>query len=132
MPLVLFNPLIEPYQVLPRRARVDLGAMAMKECSVFTIRRFSVISRSLIAWGVLPLCRCAVSIFYSPSRLGKQKKTAVGRFFNNKITTYTSNIHSYTWLSSYFSLAHSRTIFVSNIFQKLCPSPLTMFLPFRG
>ena len=27
--LVLFDPKIEPYQVLPLRARVDLGAMAM-------------------------------------------------------------------------------------------------------
>ena len=29
--LVLFN----PYQVLPFRARVDLGAMALKRCSAF-------------------------------------------------------------------------------------------------
>ena len=35
MPLVLFNPEKGPYQVLPRRARVDLGEMAMKGCSVF-------------------------------------------------------------------------------------------------
>ena len=35
MPLVLFNPEIGPYEVLPLRARVDLGAMAMKGCSVF-------------------------------------------------------------------------------------------------
>ena len=35
MPLVLFNPWIGPYQKLPRRARVDLGAMAMMVCSVF-------------------------------------------------------------------------------------------------
>ena len=35
MPLVLFNPQIGPYQVLPRRATVDLGAMAMKRCFVF-------------------------------------------------------------------------------------------------
>ena len=35
MPLVLFNPEIGPYQVLSRRASVDLGAMAMKGCSVF-------------------------------------------------------------------------------------------------
>ena len=34
MPLVIFNPLILPYQVLPRRARVDLGAMAMNGYSV--------------------------------------------------------------------------------------------------
>ena len=35
MPLILFNPQIGPYQVLPFRARVDLGAMAMKEYSAF-------------------------------------------------------------------------------------------------
>ena len=35
MLLVLFNPQIGPYQVLPRRARVDLGVMAMKGYSVF-------------------------------------------------------------------------------------------------
>ena len=34
MPLVLFKPEIGPYQVLPLRERVDLGAMAMKGCSV--------------------------------------------------------------------------------------------------
>ena len=35
----------------------------------FTIRLFSVISWTLIG-GVLPLCREAISVFYSPSRLG--------------------------------------------------------------
>ena len=35
MPLVLFNPYIAPYQVLPCQARVDLGVMAMKRCTVF-------------------------------------------------------------------------------------------------
>ena len=35
MPLVLFNPSIGPYQVLPCRARVDLGAKAMKGYSAF-------------------------------------------------------------------------------------------------
>ena len=35
MQLVLFNPLIGPYQLLPFRARVNLGAMAMKGCSAF-------------------------------------------------------------------------------------------------
>ena len=35
MRLVLFNPKIGPYQVLPLRARVDLGAMAMKGYSAF-------------------------------------------------------------------------------------------------
>ena len=35
MELVLFNPQIEPYQVLQILARVDLGAIAMKSCSTF-------------------------------------------------------------------------------------------------
>ena len=33
--LVLFDPYIGPYQVLPLQARVDLGAMAMKGLSAF-------------------------------------------------------------------------------------------------
>ena len=35
MQLVLFNPLIGPYQVPPFRARVGLGAMAVKGYSAF-------------------------------------------------------------------------------------------------
>ena len=33
--LVLFNPYIGPYPVLPFQARVDLGAMVMRRFSVF-------------------------------------------------------------------------------------------------
>ena len=53
-----------PYQVLRHRAKVDLGAMAMKGYSAFpklqhhwnlTIRLFSVISRTLIGRGLTPL-----------------------------------------------------------------------------
>ena len=36
MLLVLFNPLIGPYQVLSHQARVDLGAMAMNGYSAFS------------------------------------------------------------------------------------------------
>ena len=35
MTLVLFNPLLRPYQVLPFRDRVDLGAMALKGSFAF-------------------------------------------------------------------------------------------------
>ena len=35
MQLVLFNPYIGPYQVLPFWTRVDLGAMAMKAYFIF-------------------------------------------------------------------------------------------------
>ncbi len=64
--------------MLPPRARVDLGAMAIRGTLHspklqnywnLTIRLFSVISRTLVG-GVLPLCREAVGVFYSPSRLG--------------------------------------------------------------
>ena len=34
--LVIFNPQIGPYQVLPFQARVDLGAMTMKGYSAFS------------------------------------------------------------------------------------------------
>ena len=66
--LVLFNPCIEPYQVLPLRARVDLGAKAIKGYSASDC--LVSYRRTLVA-GFLPLCREAVSVFYSPSRLGK-------------------------------------------------------------
>ena len=42
MLLVLFNPLIGPHQVLPLRAKVDLGAMAMKGYSTFPKARASL------------------------------------------------------------------------------------------
>ena len=35
MQLVLFNPKIGPYQVLPFQERMGLGVMAMKGCSAF-------------------------------------------------------------------------------------------------
>ena len=35
MPLVLFNPYLAPYHVLPRWARLDLGAMVIKGYSAF-------------------------------------------------------------------------------------------------
>ena len=76
MLLVLFNPQIGPYQVLPLRARVDLGAMAMKGYSAFP-KAPALLEPSpsdcLVSYpghslgGVLPLCREAVGVFYSSS-----------------------------------------------------------------
>ena len=76
MPLVLFNPKIRPYQVLPSGARVDQEAMAMKGCSVFPKapallgphHQTVLCHIQDIHWvGVLPLCRGAVSVSYTPS-----------------------------------------------------------------
>ena len=65
---VLF--LIRSHQVQPLRARVYLGVMAMKDHSAFPIRLFNVMYRTFFG-GVFPLCRNAVSVFCSPSRLGR-------------------------------------------------------------
>ena len=69
IPLVLFSPQIGPYQVLQLRARVDVGAMAMKSGSVFPKPPAFLKPHHQIVlchiqdthWGgVLPLCRGAV------------------------------------------------------------------------
>ena len=66
--------------MLPLRARVDLGAMAMKGYSAFPKAPALLEPHHQIVychiqdtrWGVvLPLCREEVGVFYSPSRLGK-------------------------------------------------------------
>ena len=75
MPLVLFNPKIEPYQVLPHWEQWQWrGAPYSPKLQYYwdlTVRLFSVIYRTLFRAGVLPLCRGAVGVFYSPSRLNK-------------------------------------------------------------
>ena len=45
-----------------------------------SIRLFSVIIRTLVG-GVLPLCRNAVSVFYSPRRLGNQSLLIFDKYF---------------------------------------------------
>ena len=76
--IVLFNPWIGTYQVLPLWFSVNLGGIAIKEYSAFpkfkhywslTIRLFCVISETLVG-EVLTFCRDAVSVIYSPRRLG--------------------------------------------------------------
>ena len=73
--LVLFDRKIGAYQMLPLRASVDLGVVAIKWYSAFpklqycwslTIRLFDVISRGLVG-GVLLLC----GVFSGPSRLSQ-------------------------------------------------------------
>ena len=47
-----------------------LHSPKLQHCWNLTIRLFSVISMILIGGMILPLCREAVGVFYSPSRLG--------------------------------------------------------------
>ena len=70
---------IGSYQLLLLWAKEDLGAMAIKGYSAFLKapallkpqhQIVNVISKTFVVGGVLPLCRDAVSVFYSPSWLG--------------------------------------------------------------
>ena len=64
--LLQFDPIIGPYQMLPLRARVDLGAMVMNELYYYwnhTIRWISVISRTLVGGGLLLLSRAEQSVY---------------------------------------------------------------------
>ena len=97
--LVLFNPCIGPYKVLPLRAGVDLGVMAMKDYSAFAEapgllepQHQTVLChiRKFFAEELL-LCRDAVSVFYSISRLGKQ--SIVFNYSNQQILTESHPIH---------------------------------------
>ena len=81
--LVLFDPQIEPYHIQPLRNRVDLEEWEMKGFLTFpnasasrdfTISVISIISQAFIRWGVLPLCRDAVDVFYSPGLTGKVRE----------------------------------------------------------
>ena len=77
--LFLFDPLIGPYHVLPHRARVNLGAMAMNGCSAFCevlaslgliIILFCIICRRLVGGDVLTSRqKCSQSILL-PQRTG--------------------------------------------------------------
>ena len=87
--------------MLPLRARVDLGAMAMEEYSGFPkaptllephYQIVSVISWTLVVGGVgggvLLHCREALDVFYSPSRLGNLFKVSAKRYIYIYIYIY--------------------------------------------
>ena len=62
---------VDPYQMLPLWATVNPREFSKVPVLLEPHYQISVISRTLIGgWGVLPLCREEVSVFYSPSRLG--------------------------------------------------------------
>ena len=77
---VLFDPLIGPYQMLLLRVKMDLGPMVMKRYSIFpwslAIRLFNIILMTLDV-GVLPLCRDAIGVFYSPTRLDSVRRKPI-------------------------------------------------------
>ena len=64
--------MIGPYSVQPLWAREDLGAMAMKGYSAFlkALLKPRIVSKEDTHGGVLALCRDAVDVFCSSSRLG--------------------------------------------------------------
>ena len=74
---VLLDPYIRPYQVIPLRHRGALGAMAIKDNFPFLKASALLESHNQIIyfhikdtrWGSLTLCRDAVGVFCSSSRL---------------------------------------------------------------
>ena len=91
----------DPYQVLPLRARADLGAMTVKRYSSFPKapallephhQIFSAISRPLICVWVFPLSREAVGLFYSPISEGKCVCVCVCVFAKVFLTTVSSGV----------------------------------------
>ena len=85
--------------MLPRRARVELGAMAMKGRLVFPKATALQEPHNQIVqchikgthWGVgsvLPLCRGVVGVFYSPCRLGN--------FLNEKLFSFIRSIDAHS------------------------------------
>ena len=76
-----------------------------------TIRLFSVISGTLDG-GVLPFCREAVGVFYSPTRLGKlSSKTCIVFHSSTRIHNHQVALiaHSPSSLSLSLSLSHTHT-----------------------
>ena len=79
MQLVLFNPFNLSGATIPGQSgpgsNGNEGVLHIPQSSSITwnltIRLFSVIPRTLVGeGGFLPLCRGAIGVFYSPSRLG--------------------------------------------------------------
>ena len=75
MQFVLFNPsgATTPSQSGPG-SNGNEGILRILQCSSITGTPPSDCHIQDTRWGVLPLCRGAVGVFYSPSRLGNEKK----------------------------------------------------------
>ena len=103
--------------MLPRRARVDLEAMAMKGCSIFPKAPDCLVSYpGHLLGGVLPLCRDAVSVFYSvfysPSWLGNYGLDNSLGILDFRLTW------SYLGLSGYFTVINiAFTFWARNVFR---------------
>ena len=93
MQLVLFNPAIGPYQVLPFQDRVDLGAMARKGYSTFPKAPASLephhqivlchIQNTHRGGGFTPLQRCSQSILQpQPTEQAEDRSTIHFRNLN--------------------------------------------------
>ena len=86
--------------MLPLRARMDLEAMAIIGCSVFTKAPASLGPQIVYyhiqdtRWEVLPLCKEAIGVFYIPSRQGKLRPISV--------THSAPKVIILAWLSKFF------------------------------
>ena len=148
MQLVLFNPQIGPYQVLPFRARVDLGAMAMKGCFTFPKAPASLEPHHQVVqchildfhWrgkGLTSQQRCSRCILHPPSsdwaRIQKEKticKNSLASFCNMKYVNVISKfsyvfVHNIIYYSIYIMCCYYITSLCS-ISYSICFTYLTL------
>ena len=94
--------------MLSLRARVDLKAMEIKHYWCLTIRLLNAITRTLVG-GVLPLCRDAVRVFYSPSRLDLKMVEFIYIYIYSYVVCYIDkgSLHN-IWKRRQFLKIHQR------------------------
>ena len=93
-----------------------------------TIRLFNIISRTLVVREVLPLCRDAVCVFYSPSQLGLKSPDAIIKIWSIYIYLPTDSM-SRIWHKVNFQVKFNK--FEFRIFLLLVAVPwLEPILPY--
>ena len=147
MLLILFNPKIGPHQVLPHRARVDLGAMAMRGHSVFlkapaywnlTIRLFSVIFQDIHCEGSYPSAELQSVYSTAPADWASTFCSDRNEIFNYIIKLCRKSLHnekrkSTTEWGRSFTCNCAKELFLpTNLIVKIltgCRDPLLLIAP---
>ena len=115
--------------MLPFRARVDLGVTAINLWYFWslTIRLFVSHARNSLV-GVLALCVDAVSVFYSPSLLGKTLFNSI-----RSIDMTLSGVINKCYCLSSCRIQHKKVIIIKKFeFNSVCPKLCTILVRARN